>query len=146
MLFRSKLRAARQLRHTQQALETARLLAKHRAFSPEAGQSIVRGLALELLGDAHDPAQLQRAWESLDANEKAMPELVVHAASRLTALNGDADLARAWLLQAWDRMMQPRSDIGDNLRVKMILVLEAGLQSLDVGWLARIEEIGRAHV
>ena len=139
LALRMKLRATRQLRQTPQALETARLLAKHRAFSPDAGQSIVRGLALELLGDAHDPAQLQRAWESLEANEKAMPELVVHAASRLMALNGDADLARAWLLQAWDRMMQPRSDIGDNLRVKMILVLEAGLQSLDVGWLARIE-------
>jgi HemY protein len=139
LALRMKLRATRQLRQTAPALETARLLAKHRAFSPEAGQSIVRGLALELLNDAHDPAQLQRAWESLDANEKAMPELVVHAASRLTALNGDADLARSWLLQVWDRMMQPRSDIGDNLRVKMIGVLESGLQSLDATWLARIE-------
>ena len=139
LALRMKLRATRQLRQTPQALETARLLAKHRAFSPEAGQSIVRGLALELLNEAHDPAQLQRAWESLDANEKAMPELVVHAASRLMALNGDADLARSWLLQAWDRMMQPRSDIGDNLRVKMIGVLESGLQSLDAAWLARIE-------
>jgi HemY protein len=139
LALRMKLRAARQLRQTAPALETARLLAKHRAFSPEAGQSIVRGLALELLNDAHDPAQLQRAWESLDSNEKAMPELVVHAASRLTALNGDADLARSWLLQVWDRMTQPRSETGDNLRVKMILVLESGLQSLDAAWLARIE-------
>jgi HemY protein len=139
LALRMKLRATRQLRQTTPALETARLLAKHRAFSPEAGQSIVRGLALELLNDAHDPAQLQRAWESLDANEKAMPELVVHAASRLTALNGDADLARSWLLQTWDRMMLPRSDVGDNLRVKMICVLEAGLKSLDAAWLARIE-------
>ena len=145
LALRMKLRATRQLRQTPQALETARLLAKHRAFSPEAGQSIVRGLALELLNDAHDPAQLQRAWESLDANEKAMPELVLHAASRLTALNGDAVLARSWLLQAWDLMMQPRSDIGDNLRVKMILVLESGLQSLDAGWLARIEAAQRSR-
>ena len=145
LALRMKLRATRQLRQTPQALETARLLAKHRAFSPEAGQSIVRGLALELLNDAHDPAQLQRAWESLDANEKAMPELVLHAASRLTALNGDAVLARSWLLQAWDLMMQPRSGIGDNLRVKMILVLESGLQSLDAGWLARIEAAQRSR-
>ena len=145
LALRMKLRATRQLRQTPQALETARLLAKHRAFSPEAGQSIVRGLALELLNDAHDPAQLQRVWESLDANEKAMPELVLHAASRLTALNGDAVLARSWLLQAWDLMMQPRSDIGDNLRVKMILVLESGLQSLDAGWLARIEAAQRSR-
>jgi HemY protein len=139
LALRMKLRAARQLRHTAQALDTARLLAKHRAFSPEAAQSIVRGLALELLNDAHDPAQLQRAWESLDATEQSMTELAVHAASRLTALHGDPDLARSWLLPSWERMVQPRSDLGDNLRVKLIEVLESGLASLDAAWLGRIE-------
>lgn len=139
LALRMKLRAARQLRHTAQALDTARLLAKHRAFSPEAAQSIVRGLALELLNDAHDPAQLQRAWESLDATEQSMTELAVHAASRLTALHGDPDLARSWLLPSWERMVQPRSDLGDNLRVKLIGVLESGLASLDAAWLGRIE-------
>jgi HemY protein len=139
LALRLKLRALRQLRRTAEALETARLLAKHRAFSVEAAASIVRGLALELLGDAHDPAQLQRAWDSLDANEKAMPELVVQAASRLMKLGGDAELARAWLLTVWDTVMEPKSQIGDNLRVKMIGVLEPGLDSLDSDWLARIE-------
>lgn len=139
LALRMKLRASRQARQTSQALETARLLAKHRAFSQAAAQSIVRGLALELLNDAHDPAQLQQAWFSLDESERAMPELVVHAASRLMALHGEPDLARSWLLQVWDAMMQPRSDIGDNLRIKLIGVLEAGLDSLDAAWLARIE-------
>jgi HemY protein len=139
LALRMKLRASRHARHTAQALETARLLAKHRAFSQAAAQSIVRGLALELLNDAHDPAQLQQAWFSLDDTERAMPELVVHAASRLMALHGDPELARSWLLQVWDRMMQPRSEIGDNLRIKLIGVLEAGLDSLDAAWLARIE-------
>jgi len=139
LALRMKLRASRQARRTSQALETARLLAKHRAFSQAAAQSIVRGLALELLNDAHDPAQLQQAWFSLDESERAMPELVVHAASRLMALHGDPEMARTWLLQVWDAMMQPRSDIGDNLRIKLITVLEAGLDSLDASWLARIE-------
>ncbi|MDP3169714.1 MAG: heme biosynthesis protein HemY, partial [Polaromonas sp.] len=49
------------------------------------------------------------------------------------------DLARAWLLQVWDPVMQPRSDISDNLRVKLIQVLEQGLDSIDASWLARIE-------
>jgi HemY protein len=139
LALRMKLRASRHARRTSQALETARLLAKHRAFSQAAAQSIVRGLALELLNDAYDPAQLQQAWFSLDEGERAMPELVVHAASRLMALHGEPELARAWLLQVWDAMMQPRSDIGDNLRIKLISVLEAGLDSLDAAWLARIE-------
>jgi len=139
LALRMKLRASRQARQTSQALETARLLAKHRAFSQAAAQSIVRGLALELLNDAHDPAQLQQAWFSLDESERAMPELVVHAASRLMALHGDPEIARTWLLQVWDTMMQPRSEIGENLRIKLITVLEAGLDSLDATWLARIE-------
>ena len=145
LALRMKLRAARYARLTLPALETARLLAKHRAFSPEAAQSIVRGLALELLNDANDSAQLQQAWGLLDDNERAMPELGLHAAARLIALNGDAALARAWLLPVWNRMLEPGSDLGDNLRIKLVSVLEAGLDSLDAGWLARIEaaQLGR---
>ncbi|MFC5521429.1 heme biosynthesis HemY N-terminal domain-containing protein [Polaromonas jejuensis] len=139
LALRMRLRAARYARQTLQALETARLLAKHRAFSQPAAQSIVRGLALELLNDARDPAQLQQAWFSLDESERAMPELVVHAASRLMALHGDAGMARSWLLQVWDRMVQPGSSLGDNLRIKLITVLEAGLDSIDAAWLGRIE-------
>lgn len=139
LALRMKLRAARYGQQTQQALETARLLAKHRAFSPAAAQSIVRGLALELLNDAQDPAQLQQAWASLDDSERAMPELCVHAASRLMSLHGDAALARSWLLPVWEQMIEPRSELGDNLRIKLITVLEAGMDSLDADWLARIE-------
>ena len=139
LALRMKLRAARQARQTAQALETARLLAKHRAFSQIAAQSIVRGLALELLNEAHDPVQLQLAWDSLDDSERVMPELVVHAAARLLALHGDAAVARLWLLEVWERMLQPGSSISDALRIKLIGVLEAGLDSLDAGWLARIE-------
>ena len=139
LALRMRLRATRQLRQTGEALETARLLAKHHAFSPVAAQSIVRGLALELLNEAHDPSQLEQAWASLDASERAMPELVVHAASRVVALHGDDELARSWLLQVWEQATQPGSSISDSLRIKLIAVLEAGLPSLDAAWLARIE-------
>ena len=145
LALRMKLRAARYGRQTLPALETARLLAKHRAFSPAAAQSIVRGLALELLNDAHDPAQLQQAWSSLDDSERAMPELCLHAASRLMSLHGDAALARFWLLPVWEQMMEARSELGDNLRIKLISVLEAGMDSLDAEWLARIEAAQRSR-
>lgn len=139
LALRTKLRATRLARQTAPALDTARLLAKHRAFSPAAAQSIVRGLALELLSGAHDPAQLQAAWQALDAAERVMPELVIHAASRLMVLHGDPNLARSWLLQVWEPVMQPRSELGDNQRIKLIQVLEQGLDSIDAAWLARIE-------
>lgn len=139
LALRMRLRAARYARETQSALETARLLAKHRAFSPAGGQSIVRSLALELLSDAHDPVQLQRAWAVLDDGERAMPELAIQGASRLMQLHGDAAQARVWLLPAWSAMVADHSGMGDQLRSRLIAVLEAGMDSLDAGWLARIE-------
>jgi len=139
--LRIKLKAARLSRHTSEALETARLLAKHRAFSQDAAHSIVRGLAVDLLNDAHDVAQLQRAWESLEPPERQMPELCIHASQRLTALGGDPDLARSWLLPVWGQ--QARLD--ENLKVKLVCALEEGLDSIDPAWLARIEAAQREN-
>ncbi|MDO8280051.1 MAG: heme biosynthesis HemY N-terminal domain-containing protein, partial [Burkholderiaceae bacterium] len=48
LALRLKLKATRLAARSAEALDTARLLAKHRAFSPEAAQSIVRGLASDL--------------------------------------------------------------------------------------------------
>jgi len=141
LALRLKLKSARQARQTPEALDTARLLAKHRAFSPMAAQSIVRGLAVDLLNGAHDPAQLQRAWNSLEPSERQMPELAIHAAQRLSALGGDAHLARGWLLPVWER----HAELGDSQRVKLVRALEAGLDSLDGAWLARIESAHRAN-
>jgi HemY protein len=139
--LRMKLKAARLARHSAEALETARLLAKHRAFSPSAAQSIVRGLAIDLLNGAHDPTQLQRAWSSLEPAERQMPELAIHAAQRLVALHGDAHLARDWLLPVWEQQAQ----LGDSLKVKLACALENGLESIDGAWLARIEAAQRAN-
>ena len=135
LALRIKLKAARQARQTADALDTARLLAKHRAFSPMAAQSIVRGLAVDLLNGAHDPAQLQRVWNELEADERQMPELAIHAAQRMAALGGDAHLARAWLLPVWEQLRT----LGDSQKVKLVRALESGLDTLDGAWLARIE-------
>ena len=139
--LRMKLKAARLTRQTAEALETARLLSKHRAFSTAAAESIVRGLAIDLLNDAHDVAQLQRAWISLEPGEREMPELAIHAAQRLTTLGGDAQLARDWLLPVWER----QTELDDNLKVKLVRALEAGLDSFDGAWLARIEAAQKAN-
>lgn len=141
LALRIRLKAARLSRHTGEALETARLLAKHRAFSPDAAHSIVRGLAIDLLNDAHDTAQLQRAWESLEAGERLMPELAIHAAQRLATLGGDAQTAREWLLPVWER----QSELDETLKVKLVCALEEGLDTIDPTWLARIESAHREN-
>ena len=143
--LRLRLKAARVARQTPLALETARLLAKHRAFSTSAGQSLVRGLALELVGGAHDPAQLQKLWAGLDPAERAMPEVAIAAAQRLLTLGGSVDLSRQWLLPVWEHMVQgaPVEPLGEVQCVKLIQVLELGFAlaggAPDAPWLTRIE-------
>ena len=139
--LRMKLKAARLADASGDALDTARLLAKHHAFSPAAAQSIVRGLAIDMLNGAHDVTQLLRAWNALDDAERAMPEVAVHAAHRLGTLGGDAQLARDWLEPAWDQY----ASLGDNLKVKLVHALEEGMATLDAAWLARIEAAQKAQ-
>lgn len=137
--LRLHLKAARLGRRTLEALDTARLLAKHRAFSDAAAASIVRGLAVELLSGAHDPAQLLGAWAQLERAEREMPDVAIHAAQRMSGLGGDLSVARAWLLPVWTRMVEQPGSLGEAQRVKLVRALEAGLDSVEADWLARIE-------
>lgn len=146
LALRAKLKASRLAHQTDQALETARLLGKHHAFSPAAAESIVRGLAMELINSAYDPAQLQRIWLGLEANERAMPEIAVHAAQRLAQLGGDAIQVRAWLLPVWEHMTDPgQPALPDTQVLKLVRALEGSLQALDANWLARIESAQQAN-
>jgi HemY protein len=145
LALRLRLKAARQERHTLEALETARLLAKHRAF-PEAGaQSIVRGLASDLIASAHDTEQLRRAWSELEPAERETPEVAIQAAQRMVALHGDLALARTWLLPVWEQAAARPTRLSDALRVRLVRALEAGLDTVDGDWLARIEAAQRAN-
>lgn len=145
LALRLRLKAARQERRTLEALETARLLAKHRAF-PEAGaQSIVRGLASDLIAGAHDTEQLRRAWSQLEPAERETPEVAIQAAQRMVALHGDLALARTWLLPVWELAADQPAALSDTLRVRLVRALEAGLDTVDGDWLARIEAAQRAN-
>lgn len=101
LALRLRFKAARLGGQTELALDTARLLTKHRAFSELAGASIVRGLALEWVRSAHDGTQLLRVWDSLDPSEQSMPDVALEAAYRLLQLQGSTAMAQAWLLPVW---------------------------------------------
>lgn len=146
MALRLRLKASRLARKTLVALDTARLLAKHKAFSESAGQSIVRGLALELLNGTHDPAQLQKVWLELDVAERSSPDIATAAALRLLSLGGAVDVSRLWLLPVWERMVQApgvTAGLTEVQRVKLIQALERGFAvaegAPDAAWLTRIE-------
>lgn len=146
--LRLKLRTAQLGGATAEALETARLLAKHRAFSPQASRSILRSLALDALREAHDLSQLQAVWAKLDAKERDMPELALAASQRANQLalsdggmNGPAtaERVRGWLEPLWPRL----AELDANQQRQLVVVLEPGLSSLDAAWLARLEQAQR---
>jgi HemY protein len=143
LALRLRLKVARLAGQTRSALETARLLGKHRAFSEAAGRSIVRGLATEMLRTCHDPAQLQKAWSQLDEAERRMPEVALQAGERMLALGGDFTLVQQWLLPIWEQLVRPASTLPQELRLRLVVLLESGFHQTpgqpDAVWLARIE-------
>jgi len=145
LALRIKLKAERLASQSEQALDTARLLAKHRAFSADGARVMVRGLATEFISTAHDSSQLQRIWAGLTPSERAMPELAVQAAQRLVSLQGEGALARAWLLPIWEQMAANplgfTERFGEQWRFKLVLALESTLGTLDAPWLARLEAL-----
>ena len=150
LALRARLKATRQAGQTLPALETARLLAKHRAFSPDAALLILKGLALEWIQAAHDPSQLQRAWSQLEPAERHIPDVAICAAQRLLQLQGDVALARQWLLPVWDELLRgPRADAHGLVLTKLIRALEESFAvkdaPSDLQWLERIEAAQRAQ-
>ena len=153
--LRLRFKAARLAGQNRPALETARLLTKHRAFSESMGKSIARGLAIELIRGAHDPVQLQRAWDMLDAAEREMPDVAMEAAQRLLLLGGEVIVSRQWLLPVWDAMTRPAGTTNAagaatlSQRVRMARALEQGFATeggaADTGWLGRIESAQMAN-
>ena len=144
--LRLKLRATRQAHQNADALDTARLLAKHGAFSKAAASSMVRSLATHTLTDAHDAQQLMRAWASLTDAERKQPEVATHAALRLvnvTAGTPEAaehqERARQWLQTTWDNY----PSLGDGAQNRTVQALEATFDTIDTMWLGKIESAQR---
>lgn len=141
--LRLRFKAARQARNTRVALDAARVLTKHRAFSELAGAGIIRGLALELLRGAHDIAQMEQAWASLDVAERQVPDVALEAAQRWLELEGDAAVARLWVLPLWQAQGLQASGLVYEQRVRLVRVLERSFASADAQpdsvWLSRIE-------
>ena len=99
--MRLLLKASRLAGQTAQALDTAVLLAKHRAFTPLAAESLVRGLILEWLTQVRDADGVQKLWQKLSPAQRKMPDVAAEVALRFMALGGATATARLWLEPLW---------------------------------------------
>ncbi|HMN93543.1 MAG TPA: heme biosynthesis HemY N-terminal domain-containing protein [Hydrogenophaga sp.] len=153
--LRLKLRVARMDGAGAEALETARLLAKHKAFSAAASVSLIRGLALDALGQAHDLSQLQEVWAGFDKAERGMPELALAAAQRALTLvqatpasaewtdslpSDPAAETRQWVRQCLEPVWDRFDALEEPLQAQLVRVLEPALTDIDDAWLGRLEQ------
>ena len=138
--LRLKLRAARLDRRPQDALQTARLLSNHQAFSQTAAQGLLRSLAIEALDVVHDADQLRRAWQRFDLADQRDPFVAARAARRAAAF-GVPEEGRAWLRPLWDRL----DTLGSDGRAEVALALADAAAGLSLDWLARVETAQRSH-
>jgi HemY protein len=138
--LRLRLQAARLAGLPQDALRTARLLAKHQAISSIAARGLLRSLAFELLEGACDVDQVRRVWWTLDTADRKDPLVAARAATRL-AFHGAQPEARSWLVPFWDRL----SELADDERSAIALALVPTLDGMGPDWLPRIEAAVRSH-
>jgi HemY protein len=148
LALRLKLKAAQLNNQSVEALETTRLLAKHHAFSKDVAPSLIKSLVLKRLDDARDVAQLQAIWRGLDVVDKSQPDIAIHAAYKLSKLNGSAAQVTDWLLPTWQALTSGPSglDAVDAVRcAELIETLEAALATNDMAWLANVEKAQLAN-
>lgn len=141
--MRLHLKAARLAGQPEQALETAVLLAKHRAFSPEAAESLVTRLILELIIQAHDVEALQRVWSRLTAGQRLMPDVAAEAVLRCVQLGGSRAMARLWLKDLWEPVQSPPAHWSGHQLLRTVMAFDACLPSVDeedaFAWLSQVE-------
>lgn len=141
---RLRLRLAQARRDTHAALELARLLAKHRALSPQAAQSLLRGLWRDAVQAASDAASLLAAWRLLQGDERRDPRRALVVLRRVAQLGWPMDEPGAGLPAVVDEAIRVAwsglDQLGDDERLQAVALVEPWLARLEGTWLARLEQ------
>lgn len=137
--LRLKLKAAQLAGDSRTALETARLLIKHNAFSPFVAQTLRSSLAREYLGQAPDLDALQQAWKTLPRAEQEIPAVTFRAAERMLQL-AENEAQHPLVRERLAPLLTRYPSLPADLQLSTVLTLERCLGQLDRDWLARIEK------
>lgn len=143
LAMRLRLKASRLAGEPSQALDTALLLIKHRAFTSEAAASMVRSLVFDLIAKTHEQGQMQRLWARLGDAQRQTPDLAIQAAQHWLVLRGEPSVARAWLKPIWLSLQQDPAKFSKAQELKLIQVLDQSLTGSDNSdekeWLVAVE-------
>ena len=143
LAMRLRLKAARLAGESSLALDTALLLIKHRAFTSEASESMIRSLVFDLIAKTHEQGQMQRLWARLGEPQRQSTDLAIQAALHWLSLGGDPVVARAWLNPIWNRWQTSPQNISATQQLKLTQVMDRSLTGQDTTqereWLAWIE-------
>jgi HemY protein len=137
--LRLKLKAAQLAGDSRLALETARLLAKHNAFSPFVAQTLRVKLVREHLAQAPDLSALQTAWKQLPRSEQEIPEVTFRAAERMLQL-AQTEAEHPLVRERLAPLLARYTSLPAHLQLGTVLALERSMGQLDRDWLARIEK------
>ena len=137
--LRLRLQATRLGRQPQEALKTARLLAKHQAFSKVAALGLLRSLAFESLAVAHDMDQLRRVWLQFEVADRRDAFVAARAAERAAGLGACAE-ARDWLRPFFEQL----AELSLEERAALALALVASVAGMGADWLPRLEAAAKS--
>ena len=137
--LRLRFKTAQLAGDSQTALETARVLAKHNAFSPFVAQTLRVSLARDYLTKAPDLAALQAAWKQLPRADQELPEVTFRAAGRMLQL-AEGQSQHAQVRERLAPLLSRYAQLPADLQLSTVLALEACMGQLDRDWLARIEK------
>lgn len=146
LALRLKLRVAQLAHDPTTALDTARLLAKHGAFSAVASRSLLRGLFMDGLRACHDADQVRALWKGTDARDRQDADLALLAVARLRAMAPTDDQpaevlahCRDWIAPVWEAY----PSLGEAQRQRLVQVMQTLFDGVDLAWLARVETLQR---
>jgi HemY protein len=149
LAMRLRLKAARLAGESSLALDTALLLIKHRAFTTEASESMIRSLVFDLIAKTHEHGQMQRLWARLGEPQRQSTDLAIQAAQHWLSLGGDPVVARTWLNPIWNRWLSTPQKLSATQQLKLTQVLDRSLTGQDTTqereWLAWIESAEKAN-
>jgi HemY protein len=145
--LRLRLKSARLSEQNELALDTAKLLAKHGAFSAGVAQSLLKSLIAVCLSESKDEAQLKKIWSHLETKEKQLEGVGLLASERLMALKGSAQMAQDWLSHDKALLLNQPLSLTQEMRVRLVMFMEQVSVSLPPGAqeLTLLEQAVRLH-